>query len=247
VLFGESLGSQVSEEMFRGTGVLGLNGTGLDAALWIGTPASTKWRRELWGTRTIADAPEVGPGATYLPRNLVDWRALPADQREQVKFLLLMNGDDPIPKFGPQVAWRKPDWLGPDSIRPLGSPHGTRWIPGMTYLTTFFDMQSALVPTPGVFAEGGHDYRDVLPEAISSTWRLPATPDQRVRIDTALRERELAWELHRDWTAALAKPAQDQDAAKKKALEKSSKYTGHTVNEDELQAIIDRGLQPTGD
>jgi len=247
VLFGESLGSQVSEEMFNGTDVLGLKGTALDAALWIGTPAATKWRRELWGTRTVAEAPGVGPGATYLPRNLVDWRALPDDQREEVKFLLLMNGDDPIPKFGPQVAWRRPDWLGPETIRPFGSPHGTRWIPGMTYLTTFFDMQSALVPTPGVFAEGGHDYRDVLPEAISTTWRLPATPEQRARIDKALRERELAWELHRNWTAAVAKPAQDQSAAQQKVLENASKYTSRKVDADELQAIIARGLQPTGD
>jgi uncharacterized membrane protein len=59
-LFGESLGSQVSQEMFRGTGMFGLEGTGVDAALWIGTPAATEWRRQIWGTRTVAVAPEVG-------------------------------------------------------------------------------------------------------------------------------------------------------------------------------------------
>jgi len=39
-MFGESLGSQVSEEMFVGTGVTGPSGIGLDAAVWIGTPAA---------------------------------------------------------------------------------------------------------------------------------------------------------------------------------------------------------------
>lgn len=243
-LFGESLGSQVSQEMFRGTGMLGLEGTGVDAALWIGTPAATEWRRQIWGTRTIAEAPEVGPGAAYLPRNLEDWRALSQDEREQAKFVLLMNGDDPIPKFGAQVAWRKPDWLGPDDMRPQGAPHGTRWLPGMTCLTTFFDMQNALVPTPGIFAEGGHDYRDVLPQAISETWRLSATDEQMARVNEALRERELAWELYRDWTSALAKPADKVEAAKAKVLKTAAKYTGRSIDETELQSIIDKGLQP---
>jgi hypothetical protein len=163
-----------------------------------------------------------------------------------VQFLLLQNGDDPIPKFGPQLAWRRPDWLGPESIRPFGAPRGTRWIPGMTYLTTFFDMQSALVPTPGVFSEGGHDYRDVLPEAISSTWRLPATDEQRSRMVRALQERELAWELHRDITAARAKPLGDQASAIAKVLSTATRYVGHPVDEQELDSIIARGLQPTG-
>lgn len=49
-LFGESLGSQVSEEMYRGTGLFGLEGSGINAALWIGTPAATIWRRQIWGS-----------------------------------------------------------------------------------------------------------------------------------------------------------------------------------------------------
>ena len=243
-LFGESLGSQVSEDMFQGTGVLGLEGTGIDHALWIGTPSATQWRKELWGTRTIAEAPQVGPGATYLPRALPDWRALPSEDRAKVDFLLLQNGDDPIPKFGSQLAWRRPDWLGPNDRRPFGAPHGTRWLPGMTFLTTFFDMQNALVPTPGIFAEGGHDYRYVLPEALKETWRLHATKEQMIRVNEALRTRELAWELYRDWSAALDKPAEKQAEAKAKVLTTAEKYTGRPVDEDGLQAIIADGLQP---
>jgi uncharacterized membrane protein len=230
--------------MFKGTGSFGPQGTGIDAALWIGTPSATVWRKELWGTRTVAEAPEVGPGNVYLPRNLVDWRAMPGDELEKVDFLLLMNGDDPIPKFGSQIGWRKPDWLGPDDRRPFGAPRGTRWLPGMTLLTTFFDMQNALVPTPGIFAEGGHDYRDVLPQALRQTWRLEATDEQMDRVNDALRKRELAWELYRDWAAALDKPADKQAEAKEKVLKTASQYTGRTIDEAALQAIVAEGLQP---
>jgi len=241
-LFGESLGSQVSEEMFAGTGILGLAGTGIDAAVWIGTPSATRWRKELWGDRTIADAPEVGPGAAYLPRSISDWRALPADERAKVRYLLLQNGDDPIPKFWAPLAWRKPDWLGPEDTRPIGSPRGTHWVAGMSFLTTFFDMQNALSPTPGIFSEGGHDYRQVLPEAISTTWRLPATADQMERMNASLRARELAWELLRQWTEAESKPVAEQPKARQKALDNASRYTGTEVDEAGLQALIEAGL-----
>jgi hypothetical protein len=162
-----------------------------------------------------------------------------------VRYLLLQNGDDPIPKFGSQVLWRRPDWLGPNATRPLGSPVGTRWIPGTTFLMTFIDMLNALTPTPGIFAEGGHDYREVLPYAISETWELRASKKQMTRMNEALRQRELAWELYRDWTAALAKPADKQAEAKSKVLATASKYTGRTIDEAALQQIIDQGLQPT--
>lgn len=227
-LFGESLGSQVSEGMFQGTWTYGLPGAKVDYALWIGTPSATTWRKELWGDRSIAEAPDVGPDDIYLPRNLEDWRALDPKKRAQVRYLLLQNGDDPIPKFGSQLMWRKPDWLGPE--RPTGAPQNTYWVPGTTFLMTFIDMLNALTPTPGTFAEGGHDYREVLPDAISQTWRLPATAKQMERMNTALRQRELAWELYRDWAAACAKPARDMDKAKTDALAKASKYVGHSVD-----------------
>lgn len=243
-LFGESLGSQVSEEMFSHTWTFGLGGANVSAALWIGTPSATTWRKQLWGDRTVTQAPTVGPGNIYLPRSIVDWRELPEPERKDVRYLLLQNGDDPIPKFGSQVSWRRPDWLGPNATRPLGAPSGTRWIPGTTFLMTFIDMLNALTPTPGIFAEGGHDYREVLPYAISETWNLPASKKQMARMNDALRQRELAWELYRDWAAASAKPADKQAEAKAKVLATASKYTGRSIDETALQQIIDEGLQP---
>ena len=243
-LFGESLGSQVSEEMFKGAGTLGLEGTGIHAALWIGTPAATVWRRQIWGNRTITETPSVGPAAAYLPRTIADWRGLPAAERAKVRYLLLQNGDDPIPKFGSQVVWRRPDWLGPNATRPIGAPRGTHWMPVTTFVMTFLDMLNALTPTPGIFAEGGHDYRYVLPDAMSQTWQLPATDTQMERINTALRQRELAWELHRALAEIPHLPPAKQDIARKKTLDLASTSTGRTVDESGLQAIIAEGLQP---
>ncbi len=243
-LFGESLGSQVSEEMFQNLGSMGLLGTELDGALWIGTPAATKWRDQLWGTSSLAETPVVNDAGIYLPRTLRDWINLAPEERDRIKFLLLQNGDDPIPKFGSQLLWRRPDWLGPANIRQIGAPLGTSWVPITTYLMTFLDMMNALVPTPGTFAEGGHDYRAVLPQAMRETWRLEASEVQMERVNKALRQRELAWELYRDWAAANAKPAQDIDKAREKVLMNATRYAGFGVDEAKLQEIVDAGLNP---
>jgi hypothetical protein len=134
--------------------------------------------------------------------------------------------------------------LGPEKIRQVGAPQGTYWVPISTFLMTFLDMLNALVPTPGTFAQGGHDYRAVLPDALRETWRLHATEKQMVRVNKALRQRELAWELYRDWAAANAKPAQDVDKARAKTLTNATKYAGYEVDEAKLQEIIDTGLNP---
>ena len=55
-----------------------------------------------------------------------DWTDLDENDRAAVRFLLLQNGDDPIPKFAAPLLWRRPDWLGPDrhatARRPAGHP-----------------------------------------------------------------------------------------------------------------------------
>jgi uncharacterized membrane protein len=238
LLFGESLGSQVSEELFRGQGVSGPVGIGLDAALWIGTPASTVFREELWGDRTVAEMPQVGPGSFYLPRAIRDWRTLPDEEKEQVRFLLLQNGDDPVPKFGAPLAWRQPDWLGPDENRPPGSPRGTRWLPVVSFITTFIDLQNALVPTPGIFQEGGHDYRREIPEAVRSVFRLTAADDQMERVQAALRERELAWEVRRQWAKAEKTATPKRGEAEAKVAAKVTQWTGHDVDRSDVEHIV---------
>jgi len=239
LLFGESLGSQVSEEVFRGTGPLGPRGAGIDSAIWIGTPAATEWRRELWGTRTISEPPAVGPADYYLPRAIADWHELPDEERDRITYLLLQNGDDPIPKFGSEVLWRRPDWLT-SGERPPGSPTDSTWTPVTTFFMTFLDMLNALTPTPGVLAEGGHDYREVLPEVISTIWDLPI--DAPERLVWALRIRERAWELNRRWEAAGA--ASDAQQARAKVLTTLAQWQGRPASEEDVAQLLRVGLQP---
>ena len=239
VLFGESLGSQVSQEMFRGTGTTGPAGIGLDAAVWIGTPFATKWRDQLWGTRTVSEVPAPGPGAAFLSRAVRDWRGLTAEQRCEVRYLFLQNGDDPIPKFGPPLLWRQPAWLGPDASRPPGAPRGTAWQPVVTFLATFLDMQNALSPTPGVFDEGGHDYRRETPEAVRTVFGLQCSDEQMVRVQAALRERELHFEVSRDWNATLAAADDKRAEAQKKLEERVGTWVGHDVDLAEIEKLAD--------
>jgi len=246
-LFGESLGSQVSEEMFEGMGVFGPESLGLEAALWIGTPEATKWRQQLWGDRTISAPPAVGPGDIFLPRWIGDWTRLAPEEQARVRFLLLQNGDDPIPKFWTPVLWRRPAWLGPWGKRAPGSPRHTIWWPVTTFLATFIDMLNALMPTPGVFVEGGHDYRLELPEALRGVWRLSATDDQMVRVQKALRQRELGWETKRRWTEAEAVVGPEARTEKeRKVLDDVATWTGKSsVTADEVQQIIATDCEPT--
>ena len=228
-MFGEIPGSQVSENMFDHEGASGPRGIGLDAGVWIGTPSATVWRKQLWGKRSIADPSTVGPADVYLPRTVADWHALPDEERAKVRFLLLQNGDDPIPKFGTKLIWRQPDWLRSDEDRPLGAPKGTKWVPFITFVQTFIDMLNALTPTPGIFAEGGHDYRLEIPEAIRTVWGFDAADDQMTRVQDSLRRRELHWEALRAWDEAGAvTDAAKRAKAETKAREQIGRWLGNT-------------------
>ena len=244
-LFGESLGSQVSEDMFKGQGITGPDGIGLDAAVWIGTPAATKWKGELWGDRDVSQPPAVGPGSSYLPRAVRDWRNLAQDAKDKVKYLLLQNGDDPIPKFGTPLVWKQPDWLGPTSSRPPGSPRNTKWMPVVTFIATFIDMQNALNPTPGVFDEGGHDYRRETPEAVRQVWGFEATAEQMASIQEALRARELEWETRRRWAVAETQPTPKRAAAEEKVENMVGKWTGKSdVSATDVEEIAAGDMAP---
>ena len=244
LLFGESLGSQVSQGLFEGQGLAGPAGIGLDAALWIGTPASTVWRHQITAGADITQVPIIQPGGVYVTRSLRDWAGLSDADRATVRFLLLQNGDDPVPKFEAPVLWRQPDWLGPDDTRPHGSPRGTRWLPVTTFITTFIDLQNALAPTPGVFGEGGHDYRRIIPEALRTVFRLSATEAQMVRVQQALRARELRWETKRRWAAIESLPPAQRQQARADLEPRVSEWVGHAVDDAAVEDIIDTDTQP---
>ncbi|MEI2642400.1 MAG: alpha/beta-hydrolase family protein [Candidatus Nanopelagicales bacterium] len=156
-----------------------------------------------------------------------------------MKYLLLQNGDDPIPKFGPSLLWRQPDWLGPDATRPPGAPRGTDWQPVVTFFATFLDMQNALTPTPGVFDEGGHDYHREIPDAIRQVWGFSVTDTQMAGIQQALRTRDLHFEIQRDYGAVQAQPADKRAEAEEKLEKRVSGWVGHDVDEAEIKKLAE--------
>jgi uncharacterized membrane protein len=245
-MFGESLGSRVSEDMFTGHSDAGPRGAGIDAAVWVGTPAFTQWRKHLWADRPQGSPPEVGPGSVYLPRDVSDWQDLSEADKAAVNYLLLQNGDDPVPKFEAPLLWRRPDWLGPDDTRPPGAPRGTHWLPVTTFVTTFTDLMNALTPTPGVFQEGGHDYRLEIPEAIQRVWGYEASTAQMQRVNTALRQRELGWELKRDWDSAQEKDSDKRAEAMTKVERQAAEWTGadEPLSPEAVQRIVVDDIQP---
>jgi uncharacterized membrane protein len=237
-LFGESLGCHVSQDMFAGQGISGTSGIGLDAAVWIGTPAASEWREQLWGGRPLSRRPAPGPGAAFLPRSIGDWLDLPPDERTGIRFLLLQNGNDPVPKFATPMLWRRPAWLAPGPQRPPGAPRQTWWLPVTTFFTTFIDLQNSLSPTPGVFAEGGHDYRLIVPDAIREVFGLEASPEQMARVQESLRRRELVWEVRRRWAVAQARPEAERDEALDGVVAQVAEWTGTTADRDSVAELV---------
>ena len=115
-----------------------------------------------------------------------------------------------------------------------------------TFFTTFIDMQNALAPTPGQFGEGGHDYRQVIPDAVRTVFSLTAAPQQMARVQQALRSRELGWETKRRWEATASLPAAEQSQARAALDSTVSGWVGHPVDDAAVEAIIqaDTGNRP---
>lgn len=235
---GESLGAGVGLEPFAGQGIGAPAGVGLAGGIWFGTPAGTAWRDQLWGDRPLHQAPTVDPGGSFLPRWAGDWWDLHPEERSRVRFLLLDNGNDPVPKTSVPLLWRRPPWLGEDDMRPPGAPRGTWWTPVTTFFTTFVDLHNALTLRPGRFGSGGHDYRHVLPDAVRHVFRLDADDAQMVRVEAALRRRELVWEVRRRWSSALEQPTDRRAGALADVVEHVARWTGEPASEASVQELV---------
>lgn len=156
-----------------------------------------------------------------------------------MRFLFLQNGDDPVPKFGSSLLWRRPDWLGPSARRPPGAPRGTRWMPVTTFFMTFLDMHNSLLPTPGVFDQGGHDYRREIPDVVRTLWHLDASAEQMERVHQALRSRDLGWAVKRRWCQVQAKSTPERPAAEQQLVHAVSAWTGRQMDVAAVRALAD--------
>jgi uncharacterized membrane protein len=188
VLFGESLGAHTSQDVFLHWGTLGLDAMGIDRALWIGTPYGSKWMRQV----TRGGRLDVDPRAVAVVNDHTQYAALP----DKPRFVLLSHDNDGVTKFGQDLLWYPPDWLGPDRPRPEpvpgGSPRGIpptmRWRPVTTFFQSLVDMKNA--QTKGPFGAWQHDYRGDLPRFLRDVYELPASEEQVRRIEETLQLRE---------------------------------------------------------
>jgi uncharacterized membrane protein len=193
-LFGESLGAWASQDAFIGTGTDGLISSGVDHALWIGTPFSSKWKQQvLHGRGRRVDRELIG-----VFDNFDQVEALSAAERDKLRYFMVTHHDDPVAHLGIDLLVQSPPWL--DEIgRASGVPAAHSWVTPQTFVETFIDIKNASRVVPGLFESKGHDYRADLLRFVSEAYRLPAEEWQLIRIEKALRRHEM---LRKEWVEA---------------------------------------------
>ncbi|NYJ07573.1 alpha/beta-hydrolase family protein [Petropleomorpha daqingensis] len=192
VLFGESLGAHTSQDVFLHWGTLGLEAMGVDRALWLGTPYGSKWMRQV----TRGDRLDVDRDTVAVVNDHDALTRLTEERGTPPRFVLLSHDNDGVTRFGLDLLWFPPDWLGPDrptpepvpDASPRGIPRAMRWRPVTTFFQSLVDMKNA--QTPGPYRAFAHDYRADLPRFLSDVYGLPVAPDQLRRIEEALQLRE---------------------------------------------------------
>jgi uncharacterized membrane protein len=194
VVYGESLGAWAGQNAFLHHGVVGLDELGVDRALWVGTPYYSGWMHEsLARDGHVPSARPVGaPAGTVVEvPSVLPLRALPDDERERVRVVLLTHHNDPVRKLNLDLLVRRPPWLGDE--RPPTVSRRQRFTPMITGLQTIVDTANATNQVPGVFRATGHDYRLDLPAVALEAYRLPRpSPEQWGRLMTALQAEEAA-------------------------------------------------------
>lgn len=187
VLFGESLGAHTSQDAFLHKGTDGLQDKGVDAAVWIGTPYESGWKKEVLGpARDDTDRRLIG-----VFNDIGQLEALPVEEREAIRYVMITHDNDAVTKFGPDLLVRAPDWLGDKRKRPATIPRSERWTTPTTFMLTLIDMKNSANVIPGQFEAKGHDYRADLARFIRAVYRLDASDDQLAKVEQALRRNEL--------------------------------------------------------
>ena len=187
--FGESLGAHTMQDAFLHEGVRGLHRVGMDRALFLGTPAGSKWAKDWRVDRTRTD-----PGGESVElASHREWLDLDPVQRDAHKFVLLSHHEDPIARFEPALAVQQPGWLGPVEHRPPGVSSRASWTPLVSFVLTLIDVKNAMDVVPGIFVAHGHDYRADLARMVAAAYALPVDEAELARIELALRSREAVW------------------------------------------------------
>ena len=202
--FGESLGAETLQGCFLHEGVAGFDRAGMDAALFLGTPAGSQWKR-VWRIHPEEEDPhgEVVQVASY-----AQWQQETANRTTPAKVVLLENPEDPITKFTPRLAVMRPSWLPPRGPNPPGVPESAVWMPYTTMLVVLVDIVNAIDFQPGVFVARGHDYRATLARMVAAAYRFDVGDEELNRIEHALRDRERSWAERRMLAEQVARASE---------------------------------------
>lgn len=191
--FGESLGAHTLQDSFLHEGTSGFHRVGMERALFLGTPAESGWAKK-WRSDPQKYDPE---GLVVELASYQEWLDLDEQTRARARFFLLSHHEDPITKFTPSLMVQRPDWLGPSETRPTGVPRDTSWRPISTFMTTLVDVKNAMNVQPGYFVARGHDYRADIASMVAVAYGLEMSAGEHLRIEEALRRRELVWARNR--------------------------------------------------
>ncbi|MGV1036906.1 MAG: alpha/beta-hydrolase family protein [Candidatus Nanopelagicales bacterium] len=189
VAFGESLGAHTLQDAFMHEGTSGLHRAGIQRALFIGTPAESKWM-EQWQLDPQRYDPthEVVQIASYN-----EWQQLSPEAQLACRIVLLTHHEDPISKFAPALMVQAPEWMSKGLGRSPAIADGVNWRPFTSFVLTAVDMKNATEVVPGKFEARGHDYRADLARFTALAFDLQVGETLLADIEVALRARELQW------------------------------------------------------
>jgi uncharacterized membrane protein len=208
VLFGESLGAWTSQDAFEHRGTQGLLNSGVDRALWIGSPYMSKWKQQV----LKSDRYDVDPSLLGRFNDFGELEALGAEARSKLRYVMITHHDDGVAHFGLDLLARAPDWLGPRDTRAATVPKGEQWRSPISFVQTLVDMKNSANVIPGQFEAKGHDYRADLAVFVREVYGLKATDEQLASIEKALRANELERKAMLDAEAPKKKPARRRAA-----------------------------------
>ena len=96
-------------------------------------------------------------------------------------------------------------------------------------------MINAMEVIPGIFGRRGHDYREDIARFVTSTYDLPATATQLLRMEEALRSRELQWAQRRVVTEQVARA---KEALKREMKSWNVSGSPDNANEDLWKELV---------
>jgi uncharacterized membrane protein len=188
VLYGESLGAHTGQDAFLHTGTNGPIELGVDRALWVGTPYFSKWKKEIFDD----GREDVDPAVFGQFARIEELEEISEEARAALRFFFLNHYEDPVARFGFDIAIQQPDWLGRPETRPPNISRVQRWTPGVTFWQTAIDTKNAARVIPGEFKALGHDYRADLAEFVRAAYDLgEVTTEQMASIEARLRRSEI--------------------------------------------------------